>query len=70
MPVMNGREVAQQVKAVLPDVCVLFTSGYPADTILRAAIEEGRHAFIQKPYVAAELAKKIRESLGRPKVAL
>jgi PAS domain S-box-containing protein len=64
MPFMNGREVAERVQAVLPNVRVLFTSGYPADAILRDAIAEGRHAFIQKPYVGAQLAQKIRKSLG------
>jgi PAS domain S-box-containing protein len=63
MPKMNGREVAEQVTALFPRISVLFTSGYSADTNLRNAIAEGRHAFIQKPYDAAELARKIREAL-------
>ena len=42
---------------------VLFTSGYPADTIIRHGIAEARAAFIEKPYLPADLARKIREVL-------
>ena len=40
---------------------VLFTSGYPADTIIRHGISEARTAFLEKPYLPDDLAHKIRE---------
>jgi two-component system cell cycle sensor histidine kinase/response regulator CckA len=63
MPGMNGRELAEQLQAERPTIRVLFTSGYPADTSLLRGIAERRVAFIQKPYVADELARTVRETL-------
>jgi signal transduction histidine kinase/ActR/RegA family two-component response regulator len=63
MPLMNGREVAEKLTVILPKLRVLFTSGYPSDTILRHGIAAARTAFIQKPFLADELAKKLREVL-------
>ena len=64
MPLMNGREVAEKLVADRPGLRVLFTSGYPSDTVVRHGIAEARTAFIQKPYLAADLARKIREVLS------
>jgi CheY-like chemotaxis protein len=64
MPGMNGRQVADELMALLPGLRVIFTSGYPADTILRHGIAEGHTAFLQKPYLVDELARKIREVLA------
>ena len=64
MPGMNGRELAEKLVAKSPDVKVLFTSGYSADTIIRPGISESRTAFLEKPFLPDDLARKIREVLG------
>ena len=46
-----------------PELQVLFTSGYPADTVIRHGIEEASAAFIEKPYVPDELGRKVRDVL-------
>jgi PAS domain S-box-containing protein len=56
MPGMNGREVAQTLRAVVPDLKVLYMSGYP-DRIMAA---EDTGTFIQKPFTAAALTTAIR----------
>jgi two-component system cell cycle sensor histidine kinase/response regulator CckA len=63
MPRMNGRELADQLVATRSNLKVLFTSGYPSDTVLRHGIAEARTAFIEKPYLADDLARKVRETL-------
>jgi two-component system cell cycle sensor histidine kinase/response regulator CckA len=63
MPRMTGRELADQLVATRPGLKVLFTSGYPSDTVLRHGIAEARTAFIEKPYLPEDLARKVREIL-------
>jgi signal transduction histidine kinase len=64
MPELNGRELADELLASRPGLKVLFTSGYPADTIVRNGIADAGIEFIQKPYLANELAQKIRSLLS------
>jgi CheY-like chemotaxis protein len=66
MPRLNGRELAERLLAKNPETRVLFSSGYPADTVVRAGIAEARVSFIQKPYVAGDLLSKIRSTLREP----
>lgn len=63
MPHMNGRELADQLQSIRPDLRCLFMSGYTADVIAKKGIlEKGVH-FIQKPFQKKELAAKVRETL-------
>jgi two-component system, cell cycle sensor histidine kinase and response regulator CckA len=63
MPRMNGRELAVQLTDERPDMKVIFTSGYPSDTVVRTGITEARVAYIQKPYVGDDLLRMIRTTL-------
>jgi len=59
MPAMNGRELADRLKAIRPNLRCLFMSGYTANVIAhRGILEEGVH-FIQKPFSKEQLAIKI-----------
>lgn len=64
MPELNGRELAEQLVQSRPNLKVLFTSGYPADSIVRNGIADADVEFIQKPYLAEELAQKVRSLLS------
>jgi CheY-like chemotaxis protein len=63
MPGMNGRELAQAARDRMPGMKVLFTTGYARDAILREGRLEEGIAVIQKPFAAADLARRIRETL-------
>jgi CheY-like chemotaxis protein len=63
MPGMNGRELADQLTSLRPGLKVLFTSGYPADMIVRHGIAKSDIAYVEKPYLPDELARKMRELL-------
>jgi PAS domain S-box-containing protein len=65
MPRMNGPELADQLLEKMPGLRVLFTSGYPAGIVGRHGIADSGAAFIQKPYVADDLAAAIRRALER-----
>jgi CheY-like chemotaxis protein len=69
MPGMNGRELAEQLLAEQPTLHVLYTSGYPADTIIRHGIAHASTAYLEKPYLPEDLAHKIRDVLDAPSEA-
>ncbi len=63
MPGMNGKQLADHLKKIHPDMNVLFMSGYTTDVIAnRGVLEEGVN-FISKPFALPDLAKKIYEVL-------
>ena len=65
LPVMSGKELADQLRKRMPLARVIFTSGYTGDFISRQEISEEGMNFIGKPYSAHSLLKKIREVLDR-----
>jgi two-component system cell cycle sensor histidine kinase/response regulator CckA len=62
---MNGRDLAERLLATRPSMKVLFSSGYPADTVVRHGIADASADFIEKPYLPDDLARKVREVLSR-----
>jgi PAS domain S-box-containing protein len=65
MPEMNGKELALEVGKILPEIKVLFTSGYTEDSIVSSGSLDRGIDFLQKPYSIQTLAKKVREILDR-----
>jgi two-component system cell cycle sensor histidine kinase/response regulator CckA len=63
MPKMNGRELSIELRRRLPQLKVLFISGYTDDAVFRAGVLEGDVAFLQKPFTLRGLSSKIREVL-------
>jgi PAS domain S-box-containing protein len=61
MPKMKGTEVFKQIQAVVPDIKVLYMSGYTDNVIVRQGILKEGVQFIQKPFTAASLLGKIAE---------
>ena len=61
MPEMNGRELKDRLKALRPEIKVLFMSGYTSDVIAHQGVIEEGVAFLQKPFTVASLAQKVRE---------
>jgi two-component system, cell cycle sensor histidine kinase and response regulator CckA len=64
MPGMNGRELAEQVVAIRPNLRVLFSSGYTENVIVHHGLVDDRLAFIPKPFTVQSLAAKLREVLS------
>ncbi len=67
MPGMNGRELAEQVRAVYPEIRTLFMSGYTSDVIAHRGVLEEEVRFIQKPFSIHDLGPKIRDALKKTK---
>ena len=63
MPVMGGKEMADALRTSHPDTKVLFTSGYTEDAMGHHGVLRPGILFLQKPYMTATLARKVREVL-------
>jgi PAS domain S-box-containing protein len=63
MPKMGGPESADQLKAIRPEMKVLFMSGYADRAIASHQVLSAGTPFLQKPFTPAALARKVREVL-------
>ena len=64
MPEMNGRDLAEHITTLYPNIQLLFMSGYTANVIAQKGFLDEELAFIQKPFSTIDLAEKLREVLN------
>ncbi len=65
MPLRYGTDLAVEVQALLPRIRVLFMSGYTDNSVVRQGLLSAGTAFIQKPFTAPDLDRKVREVLSQ-----
>ncbi|MCS6897939.1 MAG: PAS domain-containing protein, partial [Nitrospira sp.] len=63
MPGLSGPELADILRSRLPNLRVLFLSGYTDDEVVRHRILHEQAGFLAKPFSPASLAAKVREEL-------
>jgi PAS domain S-box-containing protein len=63
MPGINGRQLAQHLSEIRPNVKVLYMSGYTENVIGRDGILDAGVRLLQKPFTLRELMKRVREVL-------
>jgi FixJ family two-component response regulator len=63
MPQISGRQLAETIKILRPDIRVLYISGYTDDVISHHGVLEPGTAFLQKPFSVQAFVTKIRELL-------
>jgi CheY-like chemotaxis protein len=62
---LNGREVADRARTILPGLPVLFTTGYSRNAIVHhGRLDEGVE-LLPKPFTASALAARVRTLLDR-----
>jgi two-component system, cell cycle sensor histidine kinase and response regulator CckA len=65
MPVVNGRQLAETLKAERRRLRVLFMSGYTDSTLAKLGGLMADEDLLDKPFVPDELARKVRQMLDR-----
>jgi len=63
---MSGRELADRLSKIRPEMRVLYMSGYSGDAVARHGISDFEGAFLQKPFNTESLISKVREVLDAP----
>jgi CheY-like chemotaxis protein len=66
MPLMSGRDLADQLTPLRPEMKVLYMSGYTDEAIVHHGVLEAGTAFIGKPFSISALTRKLREILDAP----
>jgi two-component system, cell cycle sensor histidine kinase and response regulator CckA len=64
MPGIGGRELAERVLAVRPDIKILYMSGYTDQAVVHQGILGSDAPLLQKPFTLAALTTKLREILA------
>jgi len=65
MPKIGGRELADRIAEIRPEIKVLYMSGYTDNAIVHHGVLRGGMKFIQKPFTVEGLARKVREVLDK-----
>ena len=67
MPRMNGRQLADEARQILPGLRVLYTTGYTRNAVVHNGILDPGVALLAKPFTIAQLALRVRAILdGQP----
>jgi signal transduction histidine kinase len=63
MPHLDGRQLAERLHALRPELRVLYMSGYADQAIVRHALMDEGAAFLQKPFTVEVFERRVRERL-------
>lgn len=67
LPLMSGRQIAERLCSLRPEMKVLFMSGYTDDAVLQHGVLDSGVAYLQKPVTPGTLTSRVREVLDRKK---
>ncbi len=66
MPKLGGSELAERMRALRPNVRVLFMSGYTDGAIAHHGVLQAGVALLEKPFGGAQLVQAVRSALDGP----
>jgi CheY-like chemotaxis protein len=65
LPGMNGRRLVQEARSRLPNLKVLYTTGYARNAIVHHGLLDADVELLPKPFTVETLGRKIRQVLCR-----
>jgi len=63
LPGQSGRDLANDLRNICPDLRVIFISGYPENVVTRHGIQEEGMFYLPKPFSLPTLTRKVRQAL-------
>ncbi len=66
MPGMGGRELAQRLAPLRPELKLVYMSGYTGDAVVHRGLLDDGLPFLAKPFTPEDLALKVRVALDSP----
>ena len=67
MPKMGGKETADRLQSLYPQMKVIYMSGYTNNAITHHGVLAPELNFLEKPFTPKGLARKVREVLNAEK---
>jgi CheY-like chemotaxis protein len=64
MPSMGGDQALREIHAIRSDIPVILSSGFSEGEAMRRFADRGLAGFLQKPYTASVLARKMKVAIG------
>jgi signal transduction histidine kinase/ActR/RegA family two-component response regulator/PAS domain-containing protein len=65
MPGISGPAMITEIKKNLPDIKVIFISGYAEDSFINSFCNDEASYFLPKPFTLKELAHKVKEVMNK-----
>jgi CheY-like chemotaxis protein len=66
MPQMGGRECLRRLRQLDPQVKVLISTGYTANSSVQGLVSEGALGVVEKPFLPQDFAIAVRMALDKP----
>jgi two-component system, NtrC family, C4-dicarboxylate transport response regulator DctD len=70
MPDMNGLQLFERVRAIDPELPVIFTTGHGDIDLAVAAMKDGAYDFITKPFIPGRLTEALRRAIEKRELVL
>ena len=64
MPGMSGQQLAEEARARIPGLRVVFMSGHTDDMLVRDGARQRDIAFVQKPFTRESLLRAVEQALA------
>ena len=64
LPELSGFDLGEKLRAMFPDLKILFISGYVEGDIVQRSMTELGATFLDKPFLPTALLARVREAIG------